>query len=63
MALAKNFGELYKRERCLINVSCVSTRKNRILPRTMVVLATKIGGLASKYLGDEEITNYIVMDI
>ena len=58
MALAKNVGELYKRE----SVSCVSTRKNSILPRTMVVLATKIGGLASKYLGDEEVTNYIVMD-
>jgi len=37
--------------------------KIRILPRTMVVLATKIGGLASKYLGDEEVTNSIVMDI
>ena len=29
----------------------------------MVVLATKIGELASKYLGDEEVTNSIVMDI
>ena len=37
--------------------------KIRILPRTMVVLATKIGELASKYLGDEEVTNSIVMDI